>query len=96
LPHLGFQFGGYVLIQSESCPHALMIILRIMISKQKKRKQTIDQDMETFLLSHNPRFLKLIGDSAESVRKSGSTSLSDLVEEMKASRRSTRKRKKVK
>lgn len=53
-----------------------------------------DKDMESFLLSHNPKFLKLLDEAAEKVRKSGGTPLSALVKELQPSRPSPRKRKK--
>ena len=54
-----------------------------------------DQDMETFLLSHNPRFLRLLDRAAERVRKEGATPLSVLIKEPKAGRRRTAKRKRT-
>lgn len=41
-----------------------------------------DQDLESFLLSHNMKFLRLLDESAERSRKSGGTSLSSLIEEV--------------
>ena len=37
-----------------------------------------DEDMESFLLSHSPRFLKLLDRAAESVRRGGGIPLSEL------------------
>ncbi|MGH9461059.1 MAG: type II toxin-antitoxin system Phd/YefM family antitoxin [Vicinamibacteria bacterium] len=53
-----------------------------------------DQDMESFLLSHNPRFLTLLDGAAEKARMQGTTPLSVLTKELKARRRRVAKRKK--
>ncbi len=52
-----------------------------------------DEDMESFMLSHNPRFLELLDRAAEKTRQKGGTLLSALVKELPASR--GRKRKKA-
>jgi prevent-host-death family protein len=52
-----------------------------------------DQDMESFLLSHNPRFLHLLDKAAEKARKKPGPSFSTLVEELKAPRKGSTKRK---
>ena len=41
-----------------------------------------DEDMETFMLSHSPRFLELIDRAAERTRQKGGTPLSALVKEL--------------
>ena len=41
-----------------------------------------DEDMETFMLSHSPRFLDLIDRAAEKTRHEGATPLSALVKEL--------------
>ena len=51
-----------------------------------------DQDMESFLLSHNPRFLRLLDRAAERARTQGATPLSVLTKELKAGRRRAGKR----
>ena len=54
-----------------------------------------DQDMESFLLSHNPRFLSLLDSAADKARKEGTTPLSTLTKEPKAGRRRAAKRKRT-
>ena len=46
-----------------------------------------DQDMESFLLSHNPRFLRLFDGAAERARKEGATPLSAVTKELKPRRK---------
>ncbi len=54
-----------------------------------------DQDMESFLLSHSPRFLRLLDSAAEKARKEGATPLSALTKELKPGRRRVAKRKRT-
>ena len=37
-----------------------------------------DEDMESFMLSHNPRFLRLLDRAAERTKRQGGTRLSEL------------------
>ena len=52
-----------------------------------------DQDMESFLLSHNPRFLGLLDRAAEQARKQGTTPLSTLTKKPKSGRKGVASRK---
>ncbi len=54
-----------------------------------------DQDMESFLLSHNPRFLRLFDGAAERARKEGATPLSTVTKELKPGRRRVAKQKRT-
>ncbi len=42
-----------------------------------------DEDLESFMLSHNPRFLKIIDSAAERTRRKGGKSLSALAKEVR-------------
>ncbi len=50
-----------------------------------------DEDMESFMLSHSPRFLALLDRAAEKTREKGSVSLSALRKELPKSRERARK-----
>jgi len=52
-----------------------------------------DEDMESFLLSHHPRFLSLLDSAADKARKEGTTPMSKLTKESKAGRRRVARRK---
>jgi prevent-host-death family protein len=52
-----------------------------------------DQDMESFLLSHNPRFLHLLDDAHRKTQEKGGTPLSDLMDALKKPTRPRRKKK---
>ena len=52
-----------------------------------------DQDMESFLLSHNPRFLHLLDEAHRKTLEKGGTPLSDLVHALKDRSQPPRKRK---
>ena len=54
-----------------------------------------DQDMESFLLSHNPRFLSLLDNAADKARKEGTRPLSALTKEPKAGRSRVAKRRRT-
>jgi prevent-host-death family protein len=54
-----------------------------------------DQDMESFLLSHNPRFLTLLDGAAEKARKEGATPLSAITEKLGRARKRVAKRKRT-
>ena len=54
-----------------------------------------DQDMESFLLSHNPRFLRLLDTAAEKARTEGTMPMSALTKELKSRRKRVVKRKKA-
>jgi len=45
-----------------------------------------DEDMESFMLSHSPRFLKLLDRAAERMRREGGTPLSELAKEVRLPR----------
>jgi prevent-host-death family protein len=49
-----------------------------------------DEDMESFMLSHSPRFLKLLDRAAERTRREGGTPLSELEKEATHRRRRRR------
>lgn len=51
-----------------------------------------DEDMETFMLSHSPRFLELVDRAAENTRQKGGTPLSELVKELPTPGRRKRKK----
>ena len=46
-----------------------------------------DEDMETFMLSHSPRFLELVDKAAEKTRQRGGTPLSELTKDLAKRRR---------
>ena len=46
-----------------------------------------DEDMETFMLSHSPRFLELVDKAAEKTRQRGGTPLSELTKDLATRRR---------
>ncbi len=50
-----------------------------------------DEDMESFMLSHSPRFLALLDRAAENARQKGSVPLSALRKELPKSRGRARK-----
>ena len=47
-----------------------------------------NEDMECFVLSHHPRFLKLVDDAVDKTREHGGTPLSGLMKGMRKVRRS--------
>ncbi len=51
-----------------------------------------DEDMESFLLSHNPRFLKLLDRAAERTERLGGTPLSELERKLRAPKKGARRR----
>jgi prevent-host-death family protein len=51
-----------------------------------------DEDMESFMLSHNPRFLKLVDRAAERMRREGGTPLNELAKAVQRQRRPPRKK----
>lgn len=52
-----------------------------------------DEDMETFMLSHNPRFLDLIDEAARKTREQGGTTLEEITKKVKGGRgRKTKKK----
>ena len=50
-----------------------------------------DEDMESFMLSHSPRFVALLDRAAEKTREKGGVSLSALEKELPQSRARARK-----
>ena len=54
-----------------------------------------DEDMESFLLSHNPTFLRLLDRAAKKARAEGTIPMSALAEELKSGRKRVAKRKKA-
>ncbi len=46
-----------------------------------------DEDMETFMLSHSPRFLELVDRAVERARQKGGVPLSALVKELPTPRK---------
>lgn len=46
-----------------------------------------DEDMETFMLSHSPRFLELVDRAAERTREKGGTPLGQLVKRLPRKRK---------
>lgn len=50
-----------------------------------------DQDMETFLLSHSPRFLDRLDKAAEKTRRQGGTPLSELAKDLASQGRKGKK-----
>jgi prevent-host-death family protein len=55
-----------------------------------------DQDMESFLLSHNPRFLHLLDEAHRKTQEKGGTPLSELVDAVTRKSRPRRKKQKSK
>ena len=55
-----------------------------------------DEDMESFMLSHSPRFLELLDQAAEKTKETGGVSLSALRKELSKPRESARKRSRAK
>ena len=55
-----------------------------------------DEDMESFMLSHSPRFLKLLDEAAERTRQTGGTPLSALMKELRAPTKGAANRKRRK
>ena len=55
-----------------------------------------DEDMESFMLSHSPRFLQLVDRAAERTRREWGTPLSELAKEVQPQRRRKSKRTKEK
>ncbi len=55
-----------------------------------------DQDMESFLLSHNPRFLHLLDEAHRKTQEKGGTPLSDLMDALTNQSRQRRKKRKSK
>lgn len=54
-----------------------------------------DEDMESFMLSHSPRFLKLLDRAADNTQRVGGTSLSELMKSLPKSDKSSRRRKRA-
>ena len=54
-----------------------------------------DEDMESFMLSHSPRFLKLLDRAADNTRRKGGTRLSELMRKLPAPDKKSRKRKRA-
>jgi hypothetical protein len=48
--------------------------------------------MESFMLSHNPRFLRLLDRAAEKTERQGGTSLSELAKKLPRSKKTVRRR----
>ena len=51
-----------------------------------------DEDMESFMLSHNPRFLRLLDRAAERTERQGGTPLSELAKTLPRSKKNVRRR----
>ena len=55
-----------------------------------------DEDMESFMLSHSPRFLELLDQAAKKTKETGGVSLSALRKELSKPRENARKRSRAK
>ncbi len=55
-----------------------------------------DEDMESFMLSHSPRFLELLDQAAKNTKETGGVSLSALQKKLSKPRESARERSRAK